>query len=364
MNLNNKYKMSIDEEWLNFQENGIYEKLNENVEEEDEGKKNPKCSDIYISTQTKIAYLNKKVDLNNIFWELPVLEYHIPKNGIIKKQMKINCLSKEETVVLEEKIQKKNIKFDIITQIDNPNARKVKFKDIRKLTDGMCSKDLISYRKKQRGAFYNCFALIIRILYKNSFKEVHVKVFNTGKLEIPGIQYDDLLDVTFEFLLKVLQPFYTTKLFIDKNGIDTVLINSNFTCNFYINRNIFYNKLKYKYKLHVLFDPCSYPGIQCKFYYNKNKKIQNGVCDCETKCIKDKQKKEKRNLNCKEISFMVFRTGSILIVGHCDKTILNIIYKFIKNILIKEHSAIYIKPEDKKEKKKKKRQKTFLIKIQ
>ena len=61
---------------------------------------------------------------------------------------------------------------------------------------------------------------------------------------------------------------------------------------------------------------------------------------------------------------MVFRTGSILIVGHCDKTILNIIYKFIKNILIKEHSTIYIKPENVKEKKKKKRQKTFLIKIQ
>lgn len=355
--------MSIDEEWQNFQENGIYEKLAKQ-DEEDEGKKNPKCSDIYISTQTKIAYLNEKVDLNSIFWELPVLDYHIPKNGIIKKQMKINCLSKENVEELDQKIIEKNIKYDIISQIDNPNARKVKFKDIRKLTSGISSKDLTSYRKKQRGAFYNCFALILRIFYRNIFKEVHVKVFNTGKLEIPGIQYDDLLDVTFDYLLNVLQPFFKNKLFIDKNGIDTVLINSNFTCNFYINRNIFYNTLKYTYNLHVLYDPCSYPGIQCKFYYNDNKSIQNGVCECEKKCCKDKQKKEKKKNSCKEVSFMVFRTGSILIVGHCDKIILHIIYRFIKNILIKEHKSIYIKPENAKDKNKKKRLKTFLIKIQ
>jgi hypothetical protein len=355
--------MSIDDEWLNFQENGVYEKLNK-IDEDDEGKKNPKCSDIYISTQTKIAFLNSSVDLNRIFWELPVLEYHVPKNGIIKKQMKINCLSKEDVISLEEKIVEKNIKYDIISQVDNPNARKVKFKDIRKLTSGICSKDLTSYRKKQRGAFYNCFALILRILYKEKYKEIHVKVFNTGKLEIPGIQYDDLLLVTFDYLLKVLQPFYNNKLLIDKNGVDTVLINSNFSCNFFIDRNIFYNKLKYTYKLHVLYDPCSYPGIQCKFYYNKNKKIQNGVCECEKKCTKDKQKKSGKKNNCQEVSFMIFRTGSILIVGHCDKSILNIIYNFIKEILIKEHTDIYIRPEEKKQKNKKKRLKTFLIKVQ
>lgn len=329
-----------------------------------EEKKNPKCSDIYISTQTKIAFLNSSVDLNRIFWDLPILEYHVPKNGIIKKQMKINCLSKEDVISLEEKIVEKNIKYDIISQVDNPNARKVKFKDIRKLTSGICSKDLTSYRKKQRGAFYNCFALILRILYKEKYKEIHVKVFNTGKLEIPGIQYDDLLLVTFDYLLKVLQPFYNNKLLIDKNGVDTVLINSNFSCNFFIDRNIFYNKLKYTYKLHVLYDPCSYPGIQCKFYYNKNKKIQNGVCECEKKCTKDKQKKSGKKNNCQEVSFMIFRTGSILIVGHCNKSILNIIYNFIKEILIKEHTDIYIKPEEKKQKNKKKRLKTFLIKVQ
>jgi len=69
-------------------------------------------------------------------------------------------------------------------------------------------------------------------------------------------------------------------------------------------------------------------------------------------------------MNCKEISFMIFRTGSILIVGHCDKHILQVIYTFIKSILMKEHQDIYIKQEIQKEKNKKKRLKTFLIKVQ
>lgn len=82
------------------------------------------------------------------------------------------------------------------------------------------------------------------------------------------------------------------------------------------------------------------------------------------KCTKDKQKKSGKKNNCQEVSFMIFRTGSILIVGHCNKSILNIIYNFIKEILIKEHTDIYIKPEEKKQKNKKKRLKTFLIKVQ
>ena len=39
----------------------------------------PKCSDIYISTKTKIAYLNQKIDLNEIFWKIQILLYHEPK---------------------------------------------------------------------------------------------------------------------------------------------------------------------------------------------------------------------------------------------------------------------------------------------
>ena len=35
----------------------------------------PKCSDIYISTQTKIN-IESKIDLEPIFWNLPVIDYY------------------------------------------------------------------------------------------------------------------------------------------------------------------------------------------------------------------------------------------------------------------------------------------------
>ena len=45
---------------------------------------------------------------------------------------------------------------------------------------------------------------------------------------------------------------------------------------------------------------------------------------------------------------MIFRTGSVLIVGHCSEETLRIIYDYIKNILLVEATNIYIKGDDKK----------------
>ena len=69
------------------------------------------------------------------------------------------------------------------------------------------------------------------------FKEVHIKVFNTGKLEIPGIQSDDFLILALDALIAMLNPLCLKPVAYNKDNIDTVLINSNFTCNYYIDRD-------------------------------------------------------------------------------------------------------------------------------
>ena len=100
--------MDLDSEWLEFQ-NSINNNIttdNHNNKIKVKQKEIPKCSEIYISTQTKIAYLNTHIDLYKIFWELPILKYFNPQNGIIKKSIKINCNSIEEVVELEKKIEK------------------------------------------------------------------------------------------------------------------------------------------------------------------------------------------------------------------------------------------------------------------
>jgi hypothetical protein len=42
------------------------------------------------------------------------------------------------------------------------------------------------------------------------------------------------------------------------------------------------------------------------------------------------------------VSFMIFRTGSVLIVGNCSEYILNHIYLFITNLLETEYNEIYM----------------------
>jgi len=353
--------LSVDHDWEKFL-NGDTFKENDDDTKHEATNFIPKVTPIYISTQTKIGFLNQSIKLKDLFWHIPIVKYQTPKCGAIKKQIKLSCDSREETDALNQLITPiETVTIDVIKFVDNPHARKIKYKDVRKISIGIAKKDLISYRTKKKGAFYNCVVVILRVKYLGKFKEVHIKVFNTGKLEIPGIQTDDFLIVALDTLITILAPFCDKPLSYDAANIDTVLINSNFTCNYFINRDSFYTILKYKYNLHVNFDPCSYPGIQVKFYYNLLKDVQNGVCNCEAKCGK---KYKNENNKCLEISFMIFRTGSVLIVGHCDINILHIVYDFLVNILKKEHRDIKIgqsKSLKPKEKNKKVRKKTIIM---
>ena len=370
----------LDAEWLAFQNeitqpNNLSNKVTTN--KINEPKINtPKCSDIYISTQTKIAYLNMPIDLYKVFWNLKIMDYFKPQDGIIKKSIKINCDTPKEVLELEENIKNEKgvVDVHILNQVDNPNARKVKFKDIRKIDVGLCKKDLISYRKKKKGAFYNCFAIIMRILYKGEFKEVHVKIFNTGKLEIPGIQFDELLTITLDKLITILKPYTNDSIQYNSNDISTVLINSNFTCGFFIDRFKLYKILKDKYNISAAYDPCSYPGIQCKFHYNKyndfDKSIHLGYKikyeDLpDTGCAVRTFTKDEYDKSWQEISFMVFRTGSVLIVGNCDSYVLNIIYKYLSQLLTNEYTNIFIKNNNTKKKQsvKKIKKKTILFTV-
>ena len=315
----------------------------------------PEPTDIYISTKSKIAYLTQPVDLN-IFWDINVIPYSTPKKGVIKKQIKINSKTPEELIFVQQRLEKELYCEEyVMSHIDNPNGR-IKFKDIRKITIGVSKKDIMSYRSKKKQAFYNCFVMILRIKIDTLFREFHIKVFNTGKLEIPGVQSEVMFETVLSHIIDILQPFYSTPLTYFEHS-DTVLINSNFNCGFYINREILFDIIKNKYNIQAIYDPCSYPGIQCKFYYNNDIGIQTGMQ------ITSENKDKYTNIT--EVSFMIFRTGSLLIVGMCDENVLLEIYQFLKALLKTEFKNIcqkIISPSDLANKKIKKiRKKTINI---
>jgi hypothetical protein len=298
----------------------------------------PKSNELYISTQTIISFLNTEIDLKDVFWQLPVLPYYKPQEGIIKKQIKFNSQTKAEL----EDINQKKIGYEyvdeyVISHIDNPTGRIV-FKDVRKISIGISKKDITSYRCKKKSAFYNCFVIILRLLHADVFKEIHVKVFNTGKLEIPGIQNTLILNKVYTLLVETLRPFIKIpiKLSFIQSKTQTVLINSNFNCGYYLKRDVLNDIFKKKYndKVRSSYDPCTYPGIQCEIYYNQdndNSTILNALTIATAKTT----------VNIIKVSFMVFRTGSVLIVGKCSEKILHNIYTFLCSVFINEYDKIH-----------------------
>ena len=353
---------SIDEEWDQYifsQNKDIFGNTNDRAIKSKDGPivippvninidlDAPKCDELYISTKTKVLFLNQEIDINNVFWKIPIIEYWKPEAGVIKKQMKIISKDLDELKQLKEKLLSVYYYTEnIIKQIDNPTARRIKFKDERKITVGISKKDIVNSRSKIKNAFYNCFAIILRFKYIEGFREIHVKVFNTGKLEIPGILNSALLDIVKDMVLNILQPHLTKPIeFIESDNDENVLINSNFNCGYFINRDKLHSILRSeKYKIETAYDPCSYPGVKSKFYFNNDIGFDN--VDLKQKGIIEDRTMKMSELNDNkkytEVSFMIFRTGSCLIVGNCSEKILVYVYEFIKIILKNEYHNISV----------------------
>ena len=313
----------------------------------------PEPGPLYISTRTKIAFLTSTVVLENAFWSIPITSHSIPSEGVIKKQMKFNSTSPEQLKSLQENLPTDtHVVEHVIKHIDSVEGR-IGYTDVRKVSIGVCNKDITSYRCKKRGAFYNCFSVILRVHVDGVFKEMHIKVFNTGKLEVPGVQSMAVFNRTLDLLCDIMnRASPASPISWSPEKTQTVLINSNFTVGFLIDRERLHARLHTHYKINSNYDACSYPGIQCKFYFRPGAKVQTG------------QQPEEDEPDTVKMSFMVFRTGSVLIVGRCTEDILRSIYSCLCDILEAEYPYInkgVTSPVKKQPKKKQPRLKTLVI---
>lgn len=301
--------------------------------------KPPTPSDLYISTKTKIIHLNVAINLLDIFWNIPIQDYFIMNEGIIKKQIKLSLYDKTavndvDSLIQIQKDKGYHVHLKIISHIETPNT----FKNVRKINIGLCKKDILASTKyQQKGAFYNCIVLTIRVLVDDKFYDIHVKIFNSGKLEIPGIKNDNVLQKIIIFFQQVCNNFNIIFKDLCTLNFETILINSNFKCKYNVNRDKLFHVLKQTYELQCTYDPCSYPGIRCRFYYyTPHDKSSNLIHDNDGKKKKYSNQTETQYV----VSFMIFRTGSILIVGKCTEPIIKNIYSFLSNIFQKEYHSV------------------------
>lgn len=284
---------------------------------------------------------------------------------------------KEENDKKEEKEEQMQGKKEEKEEKEEPKKKRsrISYLDVRKISVGMtkstirrmCIQKRKSKNVKSKNAFINCIALTMRIEDDTEedrcllttaqqqqqkeeeqeqekkkteqqqqgprqlmFREVHAKLFNTGKVKIPGMQSEAMYNRVVNQLLQVLLPLVPFPMSVHGPG-DIILTNSNFTLNYEINRSVADYILRTKYDIFSVYDPCnSYTGITCKYYYNTWTKKRAEMSEV-TSPLPD---------HILSVSFMIFRTGSVLIVGKCDVNVLLHLYEFLCHVFQQEHHLI------------------------
>ena len=200
--------------------------------------------------------------------------------------------------------------------------------------------------KKKRNKFYNQSTLLVRMIDGH---DVNLKLFRNGGVQMTGLKYEEegvacIQEVIIPILTDikdVIEEKYIqdgNKLDIDK--YDIVMINSNYSTNFKIRRDVLHDILNKNYGILASFEPCIYPGVNAKFYWNETtlKNEFRGVCDCDGKCVG--KGRGKGDGDCKKITISTFQSGSVIITGARDTRQIYDAYNFINEVFHNHYSEL------------------------
>lgn len=227
----------------------------------------------------------------------------------------ITCISQLSNTINLDKLYKNvdindNIKY-IEYGIDNYKGfAKKRTKKPRKLN--------------KKRTFFN--QLTIHLFYN---KLINIKLFNNGKIQLTGINEISIITNIIQLLIDEL----SSKDIINKEttiqNYKIVLINSDFDIGYKINREVLYRYM-IDHNIFCTYEPCTYPGVNIKYYYNINNN-DTGICICDNIC--HGKSDGIGNNRCKKVTIAVFKSGKIIITGGQNTEQVTKAYQFIKNIL-------------------------------
>lgn len=238
-------------------------------------------------------------------------------------------------------------KYIDIQNYDSNNEGVIKIEYGNENIRGTSKKNIENKKNKKKKVFYNQATIIFKILSNNVMKEVNLKIFTNGNIQMTGLK-------KIEDGKKVVNLFYehTKNLSGFLNDDDTniitaiknpedfkitdfqiVLINSDFSTHFKIKRDILHTLLSKRYQIFSSYEPCIYPGVNSKYYWNSvchDNQIK-GVCKCDKTCTG--KGKGEGDGDCKKITISIFQSGNIIITGARSLQQIEDAYKFINEVL-------------------------------
>jgi hypothetical protein len=236
-------------------------------------------SSLRVSTMTTTVQIGTKIDIPKLFASVPLLPYWKLGDGILKIQT-------------------------------GTSSR------------GVSCTNLMKQEKKAKGtpskAFFNQATLVVRRevgpLY---WKEINVKLFKNGGIQMTGIRSSEMARETLAWLLDHLAetcagiPIFEGTPHVHKFQVH--LINSDFSIGAPIRRDILHTLLTHTYHLPCLYETTVYQGVKTKYFFNDAPAVpgSEGRCMCPTRCEGNGTGSGVNQ--CKKITISPFQTGQVII---------------------------------------------------
>lgn len=212
---------------------------------------------------------------------------------------------------------------------------------------GASARDLLTKKKAAKKTFFNQSTIVVRkrrMDNPNEFKEVNIKLFANGGIQMTGITGIDFARITLDWLLKHLSTLKTAisaePLYIKILKIQ--LINSDYHVNATIHRDNLHQIATQQYGMFSSLEKLIHQGVNIKYYYNTSRTVgRPGICMCEKPCAG--QGEGDAPGECKKITLLAFQTGDIIVTGARKIEQLEEAYHFMNQIL-KRHSRDILRP--------------------
>jgi len=259
--------------------------------------------------------------------------------------------------------------------IGYPDSGILKFEQ-KKQVLGACHKDLFTNRKITKKPFYNQNTIILRRPFESGFKEVNMKLFDSGGIQMTGVKSKEFAVEAVAWLLELIKtlpispfrpaistseissssvasvtesksktkakPKPSTNTSPSITKVDISLINTDYSLDCDIQQDNLHRLLIERYNLFSMLEKTIYQGVNAKYFYNTNNH-GTGVCACGLPTFCKGQGTGDGKGECKRITMSIFRTGKIIITGARTMDQIEEAYRFLNHVFDTHKDTVLIK---------------------
>lgn len=200
---------------------------------------------------------------------------------------------------------------------------------------GFNPKSISDKKASKKKVFYNQITIILQI--KPGIM-INVKIFNNGAASITGIKDRILATESLEKLSNIFNEILDNEYKL--KDVDIVLINSDYHLGYQVKRDELHRILINECKICSSYEPCIYPGVNSKFFWNNTKFDSKypGKCICSKSC--NGKGTGSGDGKCKKITISTFQSGSVIITGARNMEQIKDSYNFINNVFKKYYTKL------------------------